>query len=88
MHIQPIRQLPLLVGGLLFGGLSLGSATAEAQRVASATDRAGAHPATDSLEEQAAARVAAAVCGKRVVLLGELPEHGEARGVRRKGARR
>ncbi|HEU4558023.1 MAG TPA: erythromycin esterase family protein [Longimicrobium sp.] len=36
--------------------------------------------ATDSLEEQAAARVAAAVCGKRVVLLGELPEHGHARG--------
>ena len=34
----------------------------------------------DDLEEQAAARVAAAVCGKRVVLLGELPEHGEARG--------
>lgn len=34
----------------------------------------------DDLEEQAAARVAAAVCDKRVVLLGELPEHGEARG--------
>ncbi|HST61771.1 MAG TPA: erythromycin esterase family protein [Longimicrobium sp.] len=38
------------------------------------------HSATDSLEEQAAARVAAAVCGKRVVLLGELPDHGHARG--------
>ncbi|HEV3052951.1 MAG TPA: erythromycin esterase family protein [Longimicrobium sp.] len=37
-------------------------------------------PAIDDLEEQAAARVAAAVCGKRVVILGELPEHGEARG--------
>jgi erythromycin esterase-like protein len=38
------------------------------------------HPATDSLDEQAAERVATAVCSKRVVLLGELPEHGEARG--------
>jgi len=36
--------------------------------------------AADSLEEQAAARVAAAVCGKRIAVLGELPEHGEARG--------
>jgi erythromycin esterase-like protein len=45
-----------------------------------ATSSLGVHSATDSLEEQAAARVAAAVCGKRVVLLGELPEHGHARG--------
>ena len=44
------------------------------------TSSLGVHSATDSLEEQAAARVAAAVCGKRVVLLGELPEHGHARG--------
>ncbi len=40
----------------------------------------GVQAATDELEEQAAARVAAAVCSKRVVVLGELPEHGEARG--------
>src|SRR5687768_6797556 len=46
----------------------------------SPTSSLGVHSATDSLEEQAAARVAAAVCGKRVVLLGELPEHGHARG--------
>jgi erythromycin esterase-like protein len=39
------------------------------------------HAATDPLDEQAAARVATAVCSKRVVLLGELPEHGEARGM-------
>ena len=70
----------LAVGGLLLGGLSLVSAAAGAQRVAPATGSPGAHPATDSLEEQAAERVAAAVCSKRVVLLGELPEHGEARG--------
>lgn len=36
--------------------------------------------ATDSLEEAAAARVAAAACGKRIVLLGESIQHGEARG--------
>ena len=71
MHSQPQNLLRLLLGGLLLGGLSLISAAAGAQRVA---------PATDALEEQAAARVAAAVCSKRVVLLGELPEHGEARG--------
>ena len=46
----------------------------------SPTSSPGVQPATDDLEEQAAARVAAAVCSKRVVLLGELPEHGEARG--------
>jgi erythromycin esterase-like protein len=46
----------------------------------SLTSSLGVHSATDSLEEQAAARVAAAVCGKHVVLLGELPEHGHARG--------
>src|SRR5512143_2857791 len=75
----------LAVGCLLFGGLSLVSAAAGAQGVAlatgSPTDRPGAHPATDALDEQAAARVADAVCSKRVVLLGELPEHGEARGM-------
>jgi erythromycin esterase-like protein len=36
--------------------------------------------ATDSLEDQAATRVAAAVCSKRIAVLGELPEHGEGRG--------
>jgi erythromycin esterase-like protein len=80
-----MHNLPaLLVGGLLLGGLSLISAAAGAQRVAPATSSvtasSGTHPATDALEEQAAARVAAAVCSKRIVLLGELPEHGEARG--------
>ena len=69
---------------LLFVGLSLVSAAAGAQRVApamsGATASPGMHPAIDDLEEQAAARVAAAVCSKRIVLLGELPEHGEARG--------
>src|SRR5688572_16606765 len=59
------------VGALLLGALALVPAGAGAQ---------GAAPATDALEQQAAERVAAAVCGKRVVLLGELPEHGEARG--------
>lgn len=65
---------------LLVGALSLISAAAGAQRVAPATGSPGAHSATDTLEEKAAAHVAAAVCSKRVVLLGELPEHGEARG--------
>ena len=77
----PARHLlGLLVGGLLLGGLSIISATAGAQRVEPATGSPGANAATNALEEQAAARVAAAVCSKRVVLLGELPEHGEARG--------
>jgi erythromycin esterase-like protein len=40
----------------------------------------GVHGPTDALEEQAATHVAAAVCSKHVVLLGELPEHGNARG--------
>jgi erythromycin esterase-like protein len=74
----------LAVGALLLGGLSLVSAPAGAQRLAPArgspTSRPSVPPTTDELEEQAAARVAAAVCNKRVVLLGELPEHGEARG--------
>ena len=74
----------LAVGALLLGGPSLVSAAAGAQRVAPAigspTSSPGVHAATDALEEQAATRVAAAVCSKRVVLLGELPEHGEARG--------
>jgi erythromycin esterase-like protein len=84
MQSQPTQNLfgPLL-GGLLFGSLSLIPAAAGAQRVApaasSVTVSPGAHSATDSLEQQAAARVAAAVCGKRVVLLGELPEHGYGR---------
>lgn len=56
----------------LFSALFFLSAAAGAQRVA---------PATDSIEQQAAARVADAVCSKRIVLLGELPEHGEARGM-------
>ena len=78
-----LRQ-PLAVGVLLLAGVSLISAASRAQGVApptgSPTVSPGANPASDALEEQAAARVAAAVCSKRVVLLGELPEHGEARG--------
>lgn len=74
----------LAVGALLLGGLSLVSTAAGAQRVAPAigspTRSPGVHPTAADLEEQAAARVAAAVCSKRVVLLGELPEHGEAHG--------
>ena len=73
---------------LAVGGLLLVSPAAGAQRITpaigspagSATGSPGVHAATDALEEQSAARVAAAVCSKRVVLLGELPEHGEARG--------
>jgi erythromycin esterase-like protein len=59
------------------GGLLLIGSAAGAQGVALGT---GVSAAGDTLEEQAAARVAAAVCSKQVVLLGELPEHGEARG--------
>ncbi len=74
----------LAAGVLLLGGLSLVPAAAAAQGAAPAmgspTSSLGVHSATDSLEEQAAARVAAAVCDKRVVLLGELPDHGHARG--------
>jgi erythromycin esterase-like protein len=74
----------LAVGVLLLGGLSLGCAGGAATRVEPAVEGTTSSPAVpapiDDLEEQAAARVAAAVCGKRVVLLGELPEHGEARG--------
>lgn len=74
-----------VTAGLLLGALSLVSAAAGAQRVAPATRSASGSPgvpqATDSIEQQAATRVADAVCDKRVVLLGELPEHGEARGM-------
>lgn len=74
----------LAVGALLLGGLSLGCAGGVAKRAEPAVEGTTSSPAApasiDELEEQAAARVAAAVCGKRVVLLGELPEHGEARG--------
>lgn len=74
----------LAVGALLLGGLSLGCAGGVANRVEPAVEGTPSTPAVpasiDDLEERAAARVAAAVCGKRVVLLGELPEHGEARG--------
>ena len=78
--MTPMPRLRLIVAGALLGGVSLGSAAPEAQRAAPGTVSPNAHSATDSLEEQAAERVAAAVCGKRVVLLGELPSHGEARG--------
>jgi erythromycin esterase-like protein len=39
-----------------------------------------ARHAMDSLEAHAAARVVPALCNKRIAVLGELPEHGEARG--------
>lgn len=74
----------LAVGALPLSGLLLVSAAAGAQLVApvmgSTTGGPGVDAATAALEEQAATRVAAAVCSERVVLLGELPEHGEARG--------
>jgi erythromycin esterase-like protein len=70
---------------IVLGGSSLVSAAATQPRVASAVgstvDHLALHPAVDDIETQEAARVSAAVCNKRVVLLGELPEHGEARGV-------
>jgi erythromycin esterase-like protein len=68
---------------LALGALPLGLllvSAASGQRVTPATGSPAVQAATDVLEEQAATRVAAAVCSKRVVLLGELPEHGEARG--------
>src|SRR5687767_6583731 len=56
----------LAVGALLIGGLSLVSAAAGAHHVAAAmgspTSSPAVQPATDDLEELAAARVAAAVC--------------------------
>src|SRR5688572_1248624 len=62
----------LAVGALLLGGLSLGCAGGVAKRVEPAVEGTASSPAVpasiDDLEEQAAARVAAAVCGKRVVL--------------------
>ena len=60
--------------------VTAGAGAQRAPAMGSATDSAVVHLAADSLEDQAAARVAAAVCSKRVVVLGELPEHGEARG--------
>ncbi|HSQ30790.1 MAG TPA: erythromycin esterase family protein [Gemmatimonadaceae bacterium] len=68
-------------GSLLLGSLLPVVVAAGAHRVAPDTASPGVPPATDSIEQQAAARVADAVCSKRVVLLGELPEHGEARGM-------
>ena len=81
--ITAARRLGL--GAVLVGCLSLAPAAAHAQRLTApargSTSRVGTSPATDSVEDQAAARVAAAVCDTRVVLLGELPEHGEGRGM-------
>ncbi|GLC23787.1 erythromycin esterase family protein [Roseisolibacter agri] len=68
------RRVPAMLvatGALLLVGLTL---------VASAAGAQPAAPTTDSVEAQAAARVADAVCDRRVVLLGELPDHGHARG--------
>lgn len=77
-------RLGFALGALLLAGPSLAASVGGAQAVASAvgapTSSPSARSPTDDLEEQAATRVAAAVCSKRVVLLGELPEHGEARG--------
>jgi erythromycin esterase-like protein len=63
--------------------LTLILGAAHAQSTAGATSTPTVSPdtraASDSVEQQAATRIAAAVCNKRLVLLGELPEHGEAR---------
>ena len=78
------RQRLSLAGLLLLDSLSLVSTSVGAQSTAPNASSAAGSPgatATDTLEEQAAARVAAAVCNKHIVLLGELPEHGEARGM-------
>lgn len=64
------RTLRALVA---IGALAIAPATPRAQSPAPVT-------ATDTVDERAAARVADAVCGKQLVLLGELPEHGHARG--------
>src|SRR5689334_4530094 len=61
----------LACAALLLGGHLAASTAARAQDAA---------PSADTLAERAADRVAADVCDRRVVLLGELPEHGEARG--------
>ena len=78
------RRRRLALSALLLGGLCLTSAAAGAQQPPPAAGGSGnsleARTATEELEEQAAERVATAVCSKRIVLLGELPEHGEARG--------
>src|SRR5688572_9927291 len=94
-RVAPRRRVPaVLVGAvvrcargsrqrLALGALPLGLllvSAASGQRVTPATGSPAVQAATDVLEEQAATRVAAAVCSNRVVLLGELPEHGEARG--------
>ena len=75
----------LALGAMLLGAIALGPVAAGAQGAAttagSATPSVGVRPAVDGAEDQAATRVANAVCDKRVVLLGELPEHGEARGM-------
>ena len=72
-----------VTGALLLGGLVAPDA-ARAQMNATAkgsgaSDRDTSR-AIEELERQAAARVAAAVCDRRIVLLGELPDHGHARG--------
>lgn len=69
---------------LLVLGVALGAALACGQRpappVGSPTTVVPSPLSVENVEAQAAARVADAVCDRRVVLLGELPEHGEARG--------
>jgi erythromycin esterase-like protein len=69
--------------GLLLGGLSFASPVAHAQRVPTAGSVVvgpAASAGTAAIEDAAAERVSAAVCRKQVVVLGELPEHGGARG--------
>ncbi len=82
--MPPITLPRCLSGALLLGALSLSSVAAAAQHITPAiratTDTPSVYSAADDIEERAAAQVAAAVCGKSVVLLGELPEHGGARG--------
>ncbi len=82
------RGVRLAAGALLLGGICAAPAVAGAQGVAAAAGSTagatgsslGMQSPADALEEAAAARIAAAVCDRQVVLLGELPEHGEARG--------
>jgi erythromycin esterase-like protein len=90
MAIDAVDQLPRpaavprAVARFLIQILSLQivASTAGAQRAATRNGGvAGAAARVARLEQEAAKRVADAVCDKQVVLLGELPEHGEARGM-------
>jgi len=76
------RRVDLLAAGLCVCALVARAATAQlgTPHTSGTVGTPDVRPASDALEDQASARVAALVCSKIVVLLGELPEHGEARG--------